>query len=483
MRKQLLAYATSHEITKKVEKSHSLSEVYESLCLGFHDLANYGRVMILGIDEENFCFKPLSSIGFNEESIKDFRAGLSFLSGEYADAVFLNKHILVDELPDGDCFSQLDCKGYIVFPLLSQITDNCWEIKNCGKTECVCYNTENSYCWATPKAGCAINAQTEDDHRKACIKCPLFKCRGLLWLDLTGRAKSAEEVAITGEDTAMISAVLSQAGLMLSSILAHEELSKNNEILSSLYDKLKEVHHRLEMDLQQANSIQKQLLPSSFPQVLTDVATFYKSNLEVGGDYYDCFELENGNIGMVVADVSGHGTAAAMMMSMFKMLLKTSPLNSINPSLCLREINKVIVKEMDSEKFITVFYAIFNPMTRTLEYTNAGHIAIPLLNKKTGEIELLNTSGLFIGMLPELSLKNTIMQLEEPHRLLLYTDGLNEANNHEKEQYGHENVYKILKDTSDKKCQEVIDNLANGVEKFQNGKEFFDDITIFACDL
>jgi len=476
-RKQLLTYSISNEIGKIAMQAQSMEALFNSLCLGFRDLAGYKRVIILDIDTEKFCLKPICSVGFDEEKLKDFRAEINFTAGEYTDAIFCNKHILADPALDSDPFSLLECKAYIVFPLLKKVTDECWKVKNCQRADCVCYNSENQYCWTNLDAGLATNTKSEDDRRRVCVKCEQFKCEGLLWLDLTNND------AITGEDTAMIYSVVTQAGLIMESFRVREALIKTNEKLNATYNELQKAHRLLKADLQQASLIQKQLLPTSFPKGFLDVFADYKANLDVGGDYYDCFELENGAIALVVADVSGHGTAAAMMMSMFKIMLKSSPLNSISPAQTLKNINKTLVTEVDSGKFITVFYAIWLKDKREFIYTNAGHNPVPLINKQTGEIELLKSSGLFIGVMPDITVKDSVLKLDGKYRINLYTDGINETMNQAKEQFGHERIYEIMKETADKSCKDFVETLLKSVSDFCEGKKLVDDATILVCDL
>ncbi|MCL2284559.1 MAG: serine/threonine-protein phosphatase [Fibromonadales bacterium] len=463
LRKQLLAYSTSSEISKITSQAQSIDEVFNGLCLGFKDLANYNRVMVLAIDSENFCLKPLQSIGFDKEKLEDFRAEIDFMAGEYADAIFCNKHILADPVPESDAFSILDCKAYIIFPLLKRVIDECWKTKSCKKTTCPCYESDNLYCWTDLDAGIATNAASEDEKRRICVKCSQFKVEGLLWLDLTNHDE------ITGEDTAMIYAVATQAGLIIESFRAYEELQK--------------AHSLLKYDLQQASQIQQQLLPTSFPKGFVDVFAEYKANLDVGGDYYDCFELGNDVIGLVIADVSGHGTAAAMLMSMFKIMLKSSPLNSVSPALALKNINNTLVAEVDSGKFITVFYAIWKKDTREFIYTSAGHNPMPLMNKENGEIKLLKSSGLFIGVMPDITVRDTVLKLDGQYRLNLYTDGINEAMNSEKDQFSHKRIYDLMQNTATKSCKEFVQILLKNVDGFTGGKEPDDDVTILVCDL
>ena len=477
LQRQLRAYSVSGEIGKITAQAQSVDDVFKGLCLGFKDLADYNRVMVLGIDTENFCLKPLHSVGFDNEKLKDFRPEINFTAGEYADAIFCNKHVLADPVPETDMFSALECKAYIAFPMMERVMVECWQAKNCKKTDCPCYDSENQYCWTNLDAGLNTNANSEDARRYACTKCKQFKCAGLLWLDLTDR------IAITGEDTAMIYATVAQAGLIIESFKIHEALVKASEELTATYGELQKAHQLLKKDVQEASQIQQQLLPSSFPKGVLDVYADYKANLNVSGDYYDCFEVDNDVIAFVVADVSGHGTSAAMLMSMFKIMLKSSPSKGTSPALTLKNINKILVSEIDSGKFITVFYAIWLRNQRELIYSSAGHNPVPIMNKRTGEIELLKSSGLFIGVMPDITVEDRILKLEDDYRINLYTDGINEAMNHKKEQFGHKRIYELMQSSAGRSCREFVETLLTNVDDFCEGKELTDDATILVCDL
>jgi len=477
LKKQVQAYFTSNEIGKITTQAQNIDELFKVLCLGFRDLAGYSRVMVLDMDSKNFCLKPLHSVGFDKEKLKDFRPEIDFMAGEYTDAIFFNKHVFVNSVPETDSFSLLGCKAYITFPLLKRALNECWKIKKCQKSNCPSFNSKNQFCWTNLNSGLAINAPTEDIRRSTCVKCEQFKCEGLLWLDLT------DHVAITGEDTAMIYAIVTQVGLLIESFRVHEDLVKVNEKLNITHEELQKAHQTLKADLQEASSIQQQLLPISFPKGLSDVFATYKANLYVGGDYYDCFELDNNVIAFVVADVSGHGTAAAMLMSMFKIMLKSSPLNGTSPAETLKAINNTLVTEIDCGKFITVFYAIWLRNTNEFIYSSAGHNPMPIMNKKTGEIELLKSSGFFVGMLPDIMVKDQTLKLDGEYRISLYTDGINEVMNSAKEQFGHKRIQNLLKESTTQSCEKFVETILKSVDDFCEGQELVDDATILVCDI
>jgi len=168
---------------------------------------------------------------------------------------------------------------------------------------------------------------------------------------------------------------------------------------------------------------------------------------------------------------------------MFKIMLKSSPYNGISPAQTLKAINKTLVTEVDSGKFITVFYAIWLKDTNEFIYTSAGHNPMPIMNKNTGEIELLKSSGFFIGMMPEIMVKDNTLKLDGEYRVGLYTDGINEAMNPAKEQFGHNRIQDLMKEMSNKSCKEFIEILLRKVDNFCESEELTDDATILVCDI
>jgi serine phosphatase RsbU (regulator of sigma subunit) len=108
---------------------------------------------------------------------------------------------------------------------------------------------------------------------------------------------------------------------------------------------------------------------------------------------------------------------------------------------------------------------------------------MPLMNKKTGEIELLKSSGLFIGIMPEITVEDKTIKLNGEYRLNLYTDGINEAMNRKKEQFTHKRIHELMREYSDKSCKEFADALLKDVDVFCDGAELADDATILVCDL
>jgi serine phosphatase RsbU (regulator of sigma subunit) len=477
LRRQLASFVISSEIGRVVAASSGLDAVLQTLGRGFQEMLGFPRIAVFSIDPEAFQLHALGATGIALTELTKVRFGLEFIAGEYGDAVFRNRHVLVENAPDDDPFRSLGATQYGVFPLVGRITSNCWETRNCGCNSCPCFEQPGSVCWATEGAALDTGTRFEDDRRKACVQCPQFKCIGVLWLDMTGRAM------ITGDDVSVITPIVLQAGLVIENFQVYDLLKDKNQLLSDTNSALEEATRKIRKDLERAKGIQKKLLPSRFPASLRDVSAHYAAHIEIGGDYYDCFEIGEGRLGLVVADVSGHGVSAALVMSMFKTLLKQVAHTSISPADTLRQVNDVFMHEINTDMFVTVFYAVWDPHTRILRWTNAGHPPILVVNPKTGSIQELKSCGLFLGMFEETKCTDREIVLSDWSRILLYTDGIMEAISNTEEQFGLERVTKVLSGSQVMSAKEVVSNLMSELTSHIGTTPLDDDITLLCLDL
>ncbi|MDR1172318.1 MAG: PP2C family protein-serine/threonine phosphatase [Bacteroidales bacterium] len=243
----------------------------------------------------------------------------------------------------------------------------------------------------------------------------------------------------------------------------------------------------LRKELELASQMQNMLVPN--PKDLPRnqhllMNAFYKPHYEVGGDYFDCIELGDNKLGFCVADVSGKGMAAALLMSNFQATLRALFTSDISMDSLLQKLNKRVYESAQGEKFITIFIARFDYDTHQLEYANAGHTPVILYRTDSKNIKLLESACLAIGMLeriPFISVKRlTIME----HSLMLsYTDGLVELLSDTGEG-GVKSAFYVLESAIqhvpdiDGVISEVIDtqNL-NG-----NNQAIFDDITLLGIE-
>jgi len=477
LRRQLSAFAISGEIGRVVTSALDLPQLLGTLGLGFQEMLGFPRVAVFEVDSNDFSLRVQGGAGIDLDEFRQIRFGLEFIAGEYGDAVFRNRHVIIEKTDESDPFRSLGSTQYAAFPIVGRLQARCWEEKRCGCTACVCFEQPGSVCWATEGAALFTGARYEDDRRRACVRCPVFKCLGVLWLDLTGRTM------LTGDEVSIISSIAAQAGLALENFRIHGLLQDKNQELLQSNEALEAASVRIRRDLERAKGIQKKLLPSTFPEGMRNVAAHYAAQTEVGGDYYDCFEMDHGRLGMVVADVSGHGVAAALVMSMFKTLLRQVAMTGKGPAATLDHINQVFLTDLNADMFVTVFFAIWDPQSRILQWTNAGHTPILLQHQDTGVIEELKSRGLFIGMLEETHCTDARIHIPDPARILLYTDGILEAQPLQGSQYGSARLSSHMRYNAALSPAEYIENLMQELEKHTEGAPGTDDITLLCCDL
>jgi serine phosphatase RsbU (regulator of sigma subunit) len=200
---------------------------------------------------------------------------------------------------------------------------------------------------------------------------------------------------------------------------------------------------RIEQELRVARLIQQTLLPKRVPELPGyQLAAYYQPAREVGGDFYDFLELDNGHFGLVVGDVTDKGVPAALVMATTRTMLRASAQRLDSPGEVLKRVNEVIVRDIPPNMFITCLYAILEPATGVLRYANAGH-DLPYRRRSSsssssdgGGAEELRATGMPLGLLPGMSYEEKEIVLEEGDTVLFYSDGLVEAHDPERDMFG-----------------------------------------------
>jgi serine phosphatase RsbU (regulator of sigma subunit) len=196
---------------------------------------------------------------------------------------------------------------------------------------------------------------------------------------------------------------------------------------------------RIEQELRVARLIQQTLLPKHVPDLPGyQLAAYYQPAREVGGDFYDFLELDNGHLGLVVGDVTDKGVPAAIVMATTRTMLRASAQRLDSPGEVLKRVNDVIVRDIPPNMFITCLYAILDPETGLLRFANAGH-DLPYRRRRTsssGGAEELRATGMPLGLLPGMSYEEKEIVLQRGDSVLFYSDGLVEAHDPEREMFG-----------------------------------------------
>lgn len=489
LKSQLMNSSLIHELTKVLHSCTNIKDIIKTFLLAMQEIIAFDRVILFKVDKEQFTLYPDSCVGIDEDTIRDVRVPLGFSGGEITDSLFLGRHIIVEKTdPQSDILSSLlHTESYLVIPLINKVNKKCSEVKNCNKITCPAYNSYNPYCWSINGSGLLIEAKSEDERRNACICCPCFKVEGVLWMD-----RNTTRKPITSDDITILTAGVTMAGIVIENFHIFDALEKANKTEKRINNKLKLMNNELQVayarinrDLEHARTIQQGLLPQDLedtPEI--KIGTYYLSADAVGGDYYDVFNIEPGVYGLVVADVSGHGVASALIMSMGKALLKTFSRNEHSPAQTLKHINETFLNEIKTDHFVTFFYAILDTNKHTLRFTSAGHCPIILLDRISGSSRLIKADGLFLGVFPDMMLQESSISYEpNTIRMVLYTDGLIEAKTGTDIMYGVERLNLISQKTLQVSPKEAVCMILEDQKVFCGEKESpEDDITLLVID-
>jgi sigma-B regulation protein RsbU (phosphoserine phosphatase) len=241
----------------------------------------------------------------------------------------------------------------------------------------------------------------------------------------------------------------------------------------------------MKKELELAAKMQRMLIPDNSqmpknPKII--VNGFYFPHYEVGGDYYDCIRLSAAKTGFCIADVSGKGISAAILMSNFQASLRALFTSDIELEILVNKLNSIVVVNAAGEKFITLFVARYDHKSRILEYINAAHNPPVLYNTVTGETLHLRTSCVGIGMLDEIpSVKKTEIKIRDFSKIVCYTDGFSELKNADGKDIGTGEIIRHITNT-----EPVANNIMEMIKELglpDNNPSTFDDVSIIAADL
>ena len=234
----------------------------------------------------------------------------------------------------------------------------------------------------------------------------------------------------------------------------------------------------LQNELDVASGIQQSILPTVFPS--RDDYQIYASMepaRNVGGDFFDVVRLEDDRVGLAIADVSDKGVPAALFMMSSRTWMKGAAISSPEPGTVLGEVNALLHEDNDTQMFVTVLYAVYDPETGEFTYASGGHDA-PLLVHSDGSSELLPlTGGIALGIVSDLAYGQNSVVLDHGETLVLYTDGVTEAMNGEGEQFGIERLRKVFSGRAPKDPNEAAHKVFEAVNTFADGAAQSDDIT------
>ncbi len=244
---------------------------------------------------------------------------------------------------------------------------------------------------------------------------------------------------------------------------------------------------RLERELYQASEIQRVLLPQSAPELSDyDVAADYIAARIVSGDYYDYIRVDDDRYGIAIGDVCGKGIAASLIMAMCRSNLRSRAPENLSPASVLHAVNRSIFPDITGDKFVSLLYLIAERGSNEITMARAGHEPPILFRKETGKIEVLEPPGLAAGIdegpVFKRAVKDHRFKIYPGDILVLYTDGINECENRDGDEYGIDRLCDVIRSNSELSSQSLVETIIGDVKNFSDGMAQIDDITLIAIE-
>ena len=236
---------------------------------------------------------------------------------------------------------------------------------------------------------------------------------------------------------------------------------------------------RLEQELQLARDVQASLLPRETPQLPGwEFVARWRPAREVAGDYYDFIPAGAERLGLVIADVTDKGMPAALFMALTRSIVRATMVGDSSPAEGIARANRLIHADSTRGMFVTLFYALLDPLARQITYVNAGHNPPLLCRAQTGQLTPLVRTGMALGVEPAASYEQRTLHLEPGDFILLYTDGVTDATDTHQRMFGMERLERVLLDHCVQPAAQVIAALERAVDDFAGATPPFDDIAM-----
>ncbi|MDD4908901.1 MAG: SpoIIE family protein phosphatase, partial [Candidatus Omnitrophica bacterium] len=288
---------------------------------------------------------------------------------------------------------------------------------------------------------------------------------------LLGLGKKENLQAYTVKDIELLKKLGQEAGVTVFNALHYEQLAETE---------------RLEDEMKMGRQIQMALLPQKTPDVSRlNVQGLMHPAKEIGGDYYDFVSMpDKGKLAIVIGDVSGKGVAAGLLMSMVKATIHTLSQENVAPKRLLMRINHMLYQNIQAQKFMTLLYFVWQPQDQTLVYSSAGHEHILICRDRSTQIEEIQSGGFMLGMIADIDtyLEEREIKLQPRDKVLLYTDGVTEAENTSGDRFNLTRLKESFQKHSQKPAGELMQSIKDEVYGFIGSQPQYDDITLVVLE-
>lgn len=276
--------------------------------------------------------------------------------------------------------------------------------------------------------------------------------------------ESDELNAYDEHDLEVLGLLASQVAIIIEKVMLHGQLIEKQ---------------RLETQLEVARQVQLELLPPTDPELDGfDISAYNFPTEEVSGDYYDWVQIYDDQIGIVIADVSGKGVPAALLMAFLRASLRAATHIGYAPHISMSKVNYLLWESIERNQFVTAFYGILDATNRTIAYSNAGHNP-PFLIEGNGEIHFEERGGVPLGMFRDSRYYEYFAPIHPGQIFVLYTDGVTEAVNSAGEEYGRDRLAQAVRSARTQPAREIIDSIHRDLMDWTEGRGAHDDVTVF----
>jgi serine phosphatase RsbU (regulator of sigma subunit) len=264
------------------------------------------------------------------------------------------------------------------------------------------------------------------------------------------------------------------AGFLMVAFLVTRVARQRNRLVAEV----RRQRDEYERDLYLASQVQRQVLPKPPVCPSLEIGAAMQTATLLGGDYYDFFQISDDVVDVVIADVSGHGAAASLLMPSLAVALRLRAKELDGPAAIIKDLDRVFRQVTSTATFVTMFYARFDQARKTLEYANGGHNPPLLIRTKTNEALELEAGGPILGILKDTQYSNTVVALNPGDILTLFTDGVTEQENEAGDEFSTGRLKDVVLSREGEPASALVASITEAVSTFAGTKPQVDDLTV-----
>jgi len=272
----------------------------------------------------------------------------------------------------------------------------------------------------------------------------------------------------------MVRDAMALAGFLMVAFLVTQIARQRSRLVAEVRRQRDEYEH----DLVLAAQVQRQVLPKPPICPALELAAAMQTAQLLGGDYYDFFQISENVVDVVIADVSGHGAAASLLMPSLAVALRLRARELRGPAAIIKDLDTVLKQITSAATFVTMFYGRFDQGSRTLQYANGGHNPPLLVRTRTGESLTLKEAGPILGILNQTQYADTVVALDQGDILTLFTDGVTEQENEAGDEFSLSRLEQVIVSQETESAADLVARVTQAVSAFAGAKEQADDLTL-----